>query len=306
MKAPSKMKAPLKKCLMLLAALLVSSPAVSGVSMAAPVKVVASFSVLGDLVKEIGGGDVDVTTLVGPNGDVHVFEPTPADARAIKAAQLVVINGLGLEGWMPRLFQSTGYQGPVVVATEGILPRMGFGDGGLDPHAWQNVANVKRYVATIAEGLSKVDAAHHPDYQARLSTYLTKLEALETDVRAAFAAIPLGKRKIITSHDAFGYYGDAYGLLLLAPVGLSTEAEPSARTVASLIDQIRKEQVKAIFIENMNDPRLVKRIVEDAGATVGGELFSDALSPPEGPAATYLQMIHNNTVLITGALSRGD
>jgi len=284
----------------------------AGPAGADPLRVVASFSVLGDLVHQVGGGHVSVTTLVGPNGDAHVFEPSPTNAKAVQAAGLVVTNGLGLEGWMARLFQATGYTGPVVTATDGVPPRTGFteadhdhGDhahGGVDPHAWQNVANVKLYVANIAAGLVLADPAHAADYRAAAAAYTATLDGLDREVRAAFASVPPAERKVITSHDAFGYYGDAYGLTLLAPEGLNTDAEPSARAVAGLIGQIRKEGIKAIFIENMSDPRLIQRIARESGARVGGQLFSDALSPPDGPAATYLDMVRHNTKLITEAL----
>jgi len=268
---------------------------------AAPLEVVASFSVLGDLVRQVGGDHVRVTTLVGPDGDAHVFEPTPTDARAIQAAQLVVINGLGLEGWMTRLLQSTGYRGAVLVAAAGVTPHSG--SGGIDPHAWQDVANVGIYVKAIVEGLAQADPGHAADYREAGAVYGRALEDLDREVRAAFARIPPGERKIITSHDAFGYYGAAYGLTLLAPAGVSTEAEPSAKAVGALITQIRKEHIKAVFIENMSDPRLIQRIARESGATIGGRLFSDALSPADGPAATYVAMIRHNTGLITRALA---
>ena len=288
--------------LLTLATLALTTPA----GAAPPLAVVATFSVLGDLVHEIGGERVTVTTLVGANGDAHVFEPSPADAKAVKSAALVVTNGFGLEGWMPRLFESTGYAGPVVVATTGVTPRTGFAEtGGIDPHAWQNVANVRVYIANIAAALAKIDPADAAGYNANAAAYDAKLDALDREVRAAFAKVPAEKRKIITSHDAFGYYGAAYGLALLAPQGFSTESEPSAKAVAVLIDQIRKEKIAAIFIENMSDPRLIEQISKESGATVGGELFSDALSPADGPAATYLDMVRHNTRLITAALLAG-
>ena len=280
------------------AVLLTAAPPV----VAAPLEVVASFSVLGDLVRQVGGQHVRVTTLVGPDGDVHVFEPTPTDAQAIQSARLVVINGLGLEGWMTRLLQSTGYRGPVLVAAAGVTPRPD--PGGIDPHAWQNVANVRRYVQAIADALSRADPPNAAAYQAAGAAYDDRLADLDREVRAAFAGIPVDERKIITSHDAFGYYGAAYGLTLLAPAGVSTETEPSARTVGALITQIRRDRIKAIFIENMNDPRLIQLIARESGATIGGQLFSDALSSAAGPAATYLDMIRHNTRQITGALTR--
>ena len=291
-----------------LAALLLALPATAGAALAAPLPVVASFSVLGDLVRQIGGDRVGVTVLVGPDGDAHVFEPSPDDARAIGAARLVVINGLGLEGWMSRLIQASGYRGPVVVASEGVTPRTGFAEAGsavgagIDPHAWQNVANVESYARTIGEGLAKADPEHGADYRAGADAYIAKLRLLDGEVRSAFSAIERSRRKIITSHDAFGYFGDAYGLTLLAPMGFGTESEPSARAVGALIDQIRREGIKAIFIENMSDPRLIKEIARESGAKVGGRLFSDALSASDGPAATYLEMVRHNTNLILECL----
>jgi len=298
-----------------LALTLAALPGAPVAAAAEPLKVVATFSILGDLLHQIGGDLVSVTTLVGANGDAHVFEPTPTDARTVKAAALVVSNGLGLEGWMPRFIRATGYRGPMVIATTGLTPRPGEDEdghdkghdqdhdhGGIDPHAWQDVTNVKRYVANIADGLIRVDPAHSADYRARADAYSAQLDQLDQEVRAAWATVPPGQRKIITSHDAFGYYGAAYGLTLLAPQGVSTDAQPSAKAVAKLIQQIRQEQIRAIFFENMSDPRLIRRIAQETGATVGGQLFSDALSPADGPAATYLAMIRHNTRLLTEAL----
>lgn len=275
--------------------------------MATSLKVVASFSILGDLVQQVGGNRVVVTTLVGPDGDAHVFEPTPANARAIGEAGLVVTNGLGLEGWMPRLIHSTGYRGPVVVATEGVVRRTGFsedhGRGGVDPHAWQNVVNSEIYVRNILAGLVDADPPGGDVYRANAAAYTARLEALDRFVRDAFKRVPVADRKIITSHDALGYYGDAYGLTLLAPLGFSTEADASAKTVAALIRQIRNEHIKAIFIENMSDSRLIAQISREAGAKVGGRLFSDALSLAAGPAASYEAMIRHNTGQIIEALT---
>ncbi|GEO36436.1 zinc/manganese transport system substrate-binding protein [Skermanella aerolata] len=284
---------------------------------AEPLKVVASMSVLGDLVQRVGGADVRVTTLVGPDGDAHVFEPTPTDARTVQSADLLVVNGLGLEPWMQRLAKSTGYTGPFVTATKGIKPRQAeegpeeehaghghadHGHGGIDPHAWQSVANAKLYVKNISDGLAKADPPHADTYRANADAYTQELDALDQQVKAAFARIPRPERKIITSHDAFQYYGAAYGLTLLAPTGLSTESEPSAKAMAGLIRQIRQEKIRAIFVENISDPRLIERIAAESGAKVGGQLYSDALSPPDGPAATYIDMIRHNTTLIANAL----
>jgi zinc/manganese transport system substrate-binding protein len=278
------------------------------------VKVIASFSILGDMITNVGGDRVQVTTLVGPNGDAHVFEPTPADAKAVSAADLVIVNGLGLEGWMDRLIKTSGYKGPVVVATEGMKPREmtkaeeeEHGPGGkhqhkIDPHAWQDLANGQIYVDNIARALTAVDAAGAPVYKANADVYKAKLAELDRWVKAEFAGIPKPKRRMITSHDAFGYLGAAYGITILSPLGVSTESEPSAGGVARLIKQIRKEKITAVFIENVSDPRLVEQIGKESGVTLGGELFSDALSKPDGPAPTYIDMFKNNIPKIVKAM----
>lgn len=281
------------------------------------VKVIASFSILGDMVKNLGGQRVEVTTLVGPNGDAHVYEPTPADARAVSEANLVVVNGLGLEGWMDRLIKTSGYRGPVVVASQGIKPREmtaeeeeehehGARHGHkIDPHAWQNLANGQIYVANIAKGLGSVDPKGAPVYEANADAYKAKLADLDKWVKTEFSGIPKEKRRMITSHDAFGYLGAAYGVTIFSPMGVSTESEPSAGGVARLIQQIRQEKITAVFIENVSDPRLVAQIGKESGVTLGGELYSDALSKPEGPAPTYRDMFKNNIPQIVAAMRKG-
>ena len=281
------------------------------------VKVIASFSILGDMITNVGGARVQVTTLVGPNGDAHVFEPTPADAKAVSAADLVIVNGLGLEGWMDRLIKTSGYRGPVVVATEGMKPREmthaeeeEHGPGGkhqhkIDPHAWQDLANGQIYVDNIARALTAVDADGGPVYKANADAYKAKLAELDRWVKAEFDGIPKPKRRMITSHDAFGYLGVAYGITILSPMGVSTESEPSAGGVARLSTQIRKEKITAVIIENVSDPRLVAQISKESGVTLGGELFSDALSKPDGPAPTYIDMFKNNIPKIVAAMRKG-
>jgi len=280
-------------------------------------EVVASFSILGDLVAEVGGERVAVTTLVGPDGDAHVFQPTPADARAVSKADIVVVNGLGFEGWLTRLVDAAGYKGPLVVAAKGVAPLAlageDHGHGAKhghaharaedDPHGWQDVRNAIAYVGNIAEGLAAADPAHAADYRARAAGYTATLLALDAEVKATLGPVPGRQRRVITSHDAFGYYARAYKVEFLAPVGMSTEAEPSAGDVARLIRQIRKEGVRAIFVENVTDPRLVQQIARETKAKVGGRLYSDALSGPDGPAATYVDMIRHNTRTIAGALA---
>jgi zinc/manganese transport system substrate-binding protein len=258
--------------------------------------VVATFSILGDFVTNVGGDRVEVTTLVGPNGDVHVYSPTAADARKLSLAKAVVLNGLGLEGWMTRLITASATKAPIVVATKGVMPRDMKEAGRLvpDPHAWQSIANARIYVGNIRDGLIQVDAAGASTYDTNAKTYLIKLDALEKQVRAAIAKIPVDRRKIITNHDAFGYFGDAYGMEFIAPEGLSTDSEPSASDVAKIITQIRTQKIPAVFLENVTDPRLMQRIAEESGVKIGGKLYSDALSGPNGPARTYIELMRHN------------
>jgi zinc/manganese transport system substrate-binding protein len=278
------------------------------------VKVVASFTVLGDLVKNVGGERVAVTTLVGPNGDAHVYQPTPAAAQAVAGADLVVVNGLGMEGWMERLIPTSGYKGPIVVATKGVKPRTmieeekgirGKPEGKIDPHAWQDLENGIIYVDNIAQGLSKVDPAGAAIYRAHAAAYEAKLRDLDKWVRAEFSSIPQAQRRMITTHDAFGYFGAAYGIEILAPVGFSTESEASAGDIARLIRQIRREKITAVFVENVSDPRLMEQVAKESGVTLGGELYSDALSKPLGLAPTYIDMFKNNVPKIVAAMKKG-
>ena len=262
-------------------------------------KVVASFSILGDLVHQVGGDRISLTTLVGPNGDAHVYAPTPADAKVVAAAKLVVVNGLGLEGWLPRLASASGGKKLTTVASNGVRPlkmedEHKPGHMVSDPHAWQSIANAKLYVANIRDGLIEADPAGATIYAANATAYLAKLDALEREVQEAIARIPADRRKIITTHDAFGYFGKAYGMDFISPEGVSTESEASAKDVARIIAQIRREKIPAVFMENISDPRLIRQIARETGARIGGTLYSDALSDAKGQAATYIDMIRNN------------
>jgi zinc/manganese transport system substrate-binding protein len=293
-----------RDALLFVTAALAATPAWSQGRIAA----VATFSILGDLVKNVGGDRVDVTALVGPNGDVHVFSPTPADAKTISTAQVVFVNGLGLEGWMTRLVSASGTKAPIVIASSGVTPReMTERDAGhtaIDPHAWQSVANVKIYVANIRDALSRADVPGKDIYDANAKAYLAKLDALDSEVKEEIAKIPADRRKIITTHDAFGYFGDAYGMQFIAPEGLSTDSEPSAKDIAKIITQIRREKIPAVFLENITDPRLMNEIAKETGAAIGGTLFSDALSDPRGPAGTYIDMMRHNVIEFDKALVR--
>jgi zinc/manganese transport system substrate-binding protein len=270
-------------------------------------KVVATFSILGDVVKNVGGDRVDVMTLVGPNADAHVFSPSPADARTLAGARLVVMNGLGYEGWIARLVKASGSKAPVVTATSGIRPRRTAGSHGhghdSDPHAWQSVANVKIYVTNIRDALIAADPVGKPAYETNAAAFVAKLDALEKEVRDVVAKIPAERRRVITTHDAFGYFKDAYGLDFIAPQGVSTESEPSAKDVARIIAQIKRQKIPAIFLENISDPRLLKRISDESGARIGGTLYSDALTDKKGPASTYIDLIRHNLKQIAAALT---
>ncbi|MCP1910310.1 zinc/manganese transport system substrate-binding protein [Bradyrhizobium sp. USDA 4518] len=280
-----------------LALLLASGPARA----AERINVVASFSILADMVRNVGGNNVDVTALVGPDGDAHVYAPTPADAKKVADAKLVVINGLGFEGWMPRLLQASGSKAPVAVATKGIMPRkMGGHD---DPHAWQSVANAKIYVVNIRDGLIAAAPDQTAIFKANADAYLAKLEALDREVHEAVAKVPEARRKVISTHGAFGYFADAYGVTFFSPLSVSTDSEPSARDIAAIIAQIKVAKIPAVFLENISDPRLIERIAAETGARVGGTLYSDGLTAEKGDAPTYIDMVRHNIKALTSALA---
>jgi zinc/manganese transport system substrate-binding protein len=263
--------------------------------------VVTSFSILADFARQVGGDKVEVTALVGPDSDVHVYTPTPHDARDVGAARLLIINGLGLEGWMPRLLQASASKAQIVTASQGIVPRQRGVD--VDPHAWQSVKNAMIYVRNIREALTAVDPADAAVFKANSERYQAELDALDGEVRAAIDKIPSAQRRVISTHDAFGYFADAYGIQFIAPLGVSTETEPSARDVAEIIEQVKRTQIPAVFLENFNDDRLVGRIAAETGAKVGGTLYSDALSDENGPAPTYIDMVRHNIRALTSALA---
>jgi zinc/manganese transport system substrate-binding protein len=274
----------------------------------ASLKVVASFSILADLTQQVGGGAVSVVPLVGPDGDVHVYEPRPKDLRTVMSAGVLVRNGLGLEGWMDRLTQSAGFSGRIVVASEKVRPRTMIEAGGsasVDPHAWQDPANAALYVQEIADGLGAADAANAAAYRDRAALYKVRVEQMDRWIAAQFAEIPTERRRIITTHDAFGYFGARYGIEFLSAEGISTEFEPSAKSIATLVKQIKRENVRAVFIENMTSPRFAQMIGHETGAVLGGTVYSDALSPQQGPAASYLDMLKHNTTLFAGAMRTG-
>lgn len=271
-----------------------------------PLKAVATFSILGDLVRQVGGDRVVVKTLVGPDADAHGYNPAPGDARTLSEADLVFVNGIGFEGWIDRLIKASGAKAPVIIASKGVATIAGDENGHdhhVDPHAWQSIPNAKIYVANIRDGLSQLDPDHAAAFTTNASSYLARLDALDAQARAAIAAIPPDHRRIITTHDAFGYFASAYGLRFIAPQGVSSDSEASPRDVARIIRQIRKDKIPAVFLENIADPRLMQQIAKESGARIGGKVYSDALSRADGPAATYADMMANNLRAFTTVLT---
>jgi zinc/manganese transport system substrate-binding protein len=269
-----------------------------------PLQVVTSFSILGNMVKEIGGDAVNVTVLAGPDADMHAFQPRPDDAKALTHAAIIVINGLGFEGWLHRLIEASGTHAKLLVASAGVKPRI-LKEGNkpvADPHAWQNLAFGRIYARNIAGALAAALPGHAAEISKRAERYDAQLKDMDATVREQFTDIPEAKRKIITSHDAFGYFGEAYGVTFLSPIGMNSETSASASDVARLIDQIKAEGVKVVFIENMSDPRLMKRIAHESGARLGDALYADALSPPDGPVSTYLDMFRANAPKLREAM----
>ena len=351
---------PTRRLLLTCAALAVSGFALSLPALSQSgdrLQVVASFSILGDIVARVGGDRIEVATLVGPDGDAHVFQPAPADAELVARADLLVVNGLGFEGWMDRLIQASGTGATVVTATEGLTPiaigdadagqkaqaghdhdhadhdghehdhdhashdghdhdhdhashdghdhdHAGHDHGPTDPHAWQDVASVILYVDNIERALTAADPEGAAVYQGNAAAYRAELEALDAEIRAALAAVPEDRRTIVTSHDSFAYFARAYGLNFMSPQGVSTEAEASARDVAALITQIREQDISAVYVENIADPRLLEQIAAETGARIGDRLFSDSLSAPDGPAGSYVAMMRYNLAQLTQSLGQ--
>jgi len=270
----------------------------------APLRVVATFSILGDLARTIGGAEIEVRTLVGPDSDAHVYEPAPEDARAIARADLVIANGLGFEHWLPRLVDAAGFRGTVVLATAGVMPRIPAGQSEPDPHAWQDPANGRRYVANISRALGQADERHAALYNERADRLDERLEALDRSMRRKLAAVSREERRILTSHDAFGYLGQAYEIEFIAIQHWNTAIEPVLSDLTRLIREIRLHGVKVVFVENITNPRLVQMVAAETNARVGGTLYSDALSNADGAAATYPMMLAYNLDKISEGLMR--
>ena len=266
---------------------------------------IATFSILADLTQRVAGDHAQVLTLVGPNGDTHVFEPGPKESAELARADLLVANGLGFEPWLERLEDASGFKGKVVVASDGVTPLAAEaepegeeheeeGHQGVDPHAFQDLANAQIYVANLAKGLAEVAPDHAADFKANADKLIAEIAALDQQLKVDFAAIPQERRRILTSHDAFHYFGSAYGIAFVSVQGLSTEAEPTAADLVNVVRQARDGHLSAIFLENMSDPRLAETVAQESGVRVGGELYADALSEAEGPAPDYLSLVRYN------------
>ncbi len=288
-----------RRILLLACPALVGAPARAGTAL----PVVASFSILADMAREVGGPGVAVRSLVPPDGDPHVYEPRPSDLMAIRGAALVVTNGLGLEGWLDRLLPSAGTQAPVVVAAAGVTPRrLG---AGVDPHAWQDPRNGILYVRAIAEGLARVAPEQAGAIRARAADYVRRIAETDAWIARQVDQVPPARRRILTSHDAFFYFGARYGIEFIGVQGIDTDAEPSAAAIAALVRQIRAEKITAVFVETMTNPALARTVARESGAVLGPAVYSDALSPPGGPADTYLKMFRHNVTLFVAAMRAG-
>jgi len=272
----------------------------SSAAAADQIRVVASFSILGDMVRQVTGNHASVTTIVGPDADAHIYEPSTSDAKAVANADVIFVNGLGFETWSDTLIKTAGGNAKVFVATEGVTPLRV--DGEIDPHAWNALTNGMIYVNNIAAGMAKADPENAAAYRANAKTYIAQLRKVHDNATERFAALPKDRRTVVTAHDAFGYLAQAYGLSFLAPVGIDTEAAPSAKELAALIDHLKKTGAGALFVENITSPALIQQISRETGLKIGGRLFSDALSEQGGPATSYISMFEHNLGALIAAL----
>ncbi|MCZ2158034.1 zinc ABC transporter substrate-binding protein [Bartonella sp. 220] len=278
------------------------------------INVVVSFSILADLVKNVGGDHISMTTLIGPNANTHTYEPTPHDAKILRNAHIIFINGLHLEGFINRLITASDTKARLVEVSNNISSleiknqeqsaQQHHHHNDIDPHAWQTIPNVEIYIKNIATAFCKIDQQSCASYRKNSEIYIKKLKATQKILKTKIATIPKDKRVIITSHDAFGYFAQEYGFIILAPQGASTEAEATAADVAKLIKQIKANKAAALFVENISNPRLIKQISKETGLKIGGTLYSDALSDENGPAATYLDMMEHNVNTIIDAITK--
>jgi zinc/manganese transport system substrate-binding protein len=278
----------------ILAALMLVTPAT-----AKPLRVVATFSVIGDMAREVGGDRIALQVLVGPDSDAHVFQANAEQAREVSGAQVLLANGRGLDAWAPRLLKATASRARLIVLSQRVVTRPG------DPHAWNDVRNAIVYVEAIRKAFREAAPQDADAFDRNAAAYVGRLRDLDAAIRKGLERVPSARRKVITTHDAFGFFGEAYGVRFIAPLGLSTENQPSAKAVAALITQIRREKIRALFLENIADGRLMTQIARETGVRIGGKLYSDALSSPEGPATTYVDLMRHNAGVLTDAMAGG-
>ena len=265
------------------------------------IKVVASFSILGDMVRQVTGNLAEVTTIVGPDADAHVYTPNAADAKSVANADVIFVNGLGFETWSQTLIETSSSKAKVFVATDGITPLKV--DGEIDPHAWNSLVNGMQYVANIAVSMAEINPINAVAYKANARAYNRRLKDLNNRAIDQLERLTTGQRIVVTSHDAFGYLATAYGLTFLAPVGIDTDGEPSAQDLSKLIDHLKAVSAGALFTENITSPSLIEQIARETGIKIGGRLYSDALSTRGGPATTYEKLIEHNLRVLIKALS---
>jgi ABC-type Zn uptake system ZnuABC Zn-binding protein ZnuA len=299
------------RSILLIAALLAAHPGRA----AEPIAVVATFSVVGDMLANVGGDHVRITTIVGPDGDCELYQPTVADVAHVAAARAVFLNDLNeeFEPWLEPLLKQAEFHGAKIVVSRGVrtltaeeehpvsgrpLPTA------IDQHAWLDPRNGAVYVRNIAEALARLDAANAADYRARAADYTKQIQALDDWARKELAEVPAGKRRALSSHDSLQYIANAYGITLLSVVGWTNKAEPSAAELAKLARQVRSQRVKALFLDSITDPRAIQRIAAETGASIGGTMYADSLSPPGGAADSYLKMLqHDVATLKAGMLA---
>ena len=292
----------MKKLLSAVLAVVIAFTGVQAALAADKIKVVASFSILGDMVEQVTGDLADVTTIVGPDADAHLYTPNTGDARAVADADVIFVNGMGFETWSQTLIDTSGTGATVLVATNGITPLKV--EGEIDPHAWNTLTNGMIYVDNVARGMAAADPANADAYRANAAAYKARLQKLHDRALSDLSKLPADSRTVVTAHDAFGYLADGYGLTFLAPVGIDTEAEPSARELADLIDHLKQVGAAALFVENITSPALVQQIARETGIEIGGRLFSDALSARGGPATSYEAMFEHNLGVLVAALGK--
>jgi zinc/manganese transport system substrate-binding protein len=292
-------------------------PQSSGGSDGGKLNVVATFSVLGDMVQNVGGDLVALRTLVGPGGDAHAFQPTPADGVALAEADLVIENGVAFETWLDNLYDASGSQARRVAVAEGLdLIKGEEGDehaeadehaeeqeahGEYDPHVWHDVANAIKMVEAIRDALAAADPANAAGYKANADAYLAELNTLDGFIVEQTATLPEERRKLVTTHDTFAYFARRYGYEIVGTaLGATTAADPAAGEIVALVEQIKAAGVPAIFAENIQNPRLMEQIASEAGVALGPPLYTDALGEPGSDGATYVQMMRSNvTTLVT-------